>query len=489
MLPDFNSSWQVVLFLWFIFEWSLRLAMLYIVPRRKAPAAANGFLLLIMLIPVLGTIIFIMFANPKLPQVRRDKQREVDQLTQKELDEIQAKYKGLIVKPDNEDYESLSRLATVLGGLPPMKGNSVEFLTDYKKTLHLIAHEIDHAKHYVHIEYFLIAMDDSTEVIFKAIERATKRGVKIRLLYDKLVSRSYPNFSAMLQRLTDADVQHHQMIPLSLIPGKYFTRPDLRNHRKIIVIDVAIALTGSQNLVTRDYNSNGRLIYEDLVLSMHGPVVWQLNNVFRSDWFPETGDPLLELVEDEDILHGSGDVVMQVLPSGPSHEEENNLRFYTSMVHAAKKRVGIVVPYFIPDDSFLEAVPTAAQRGVEVTIINSRIMDKKFVGHAQRSYYEELLQAGVKVYWYKEPIFLHNKQELIDDDVAIIGSSNLDVRSFALDLELNVIMYDQETVKKLQEIESAYLEKSTQLTLKRWLDRPFRHKIYESLARITAPLQ
>ena len=134
MLPDFNSSWQVVLFLWFIFEWSLRLAMLYIVPRRKAPAAANGFLLLIMLIPVLGTIIFIMFANPKLPQVRRDKQREVDQLTQKELDEIQAKYKGLIVKPDNEDYESLSRLATVLGGLPPMKGNSVEFLTDYKKT-------------------------------------------------------------------------------------------------------------------------------------------------------------------------------------------------------------------------------------------------------------------------------------------------------------------------------------------------------------------
>jgi cardiolipin synthase len=126
---------------------------------------------------------------------------------------------------------------------------------------------------------------------------------------------------------------------------------------------------------------------------------------------------------------------------------------------------------------------------VEVTIINSEIMDKLIVGRAQRSYYEELLQSGVNIYLYNEPVFLHNKQVLIDDDMAVVGSSNLDVRSFALDLELNVIIYDKETVATLQKIETDYLTRAKKVTLSNWVKRPLHHKITESLARITAPLQ
>lgn len=490
MFPELTNGWQVLLFAWFIIEWIIRIVLLYIVPRKKSPAAANGFLLLIMLLPFVGLIVFIMFANPKLPQNRRAKQREVDLLTQKELDQIQKKYQGVVTTPENKEYESLARLASVLGGLPPMKGNQVEFLTDYNKSLKVIAKAIDKAERYVHIEYFLIVMDDSTEVIFKAIERATKRGVKVRLLYDKIVCSRYPNFSKMLQRLTRAGVHNRQMIPLSLMPGKYFTRPDLRNHRKIVVVDGVTAFTGSQNIVKNSYHKkNKKLLYEDLVVKITGPIVWQLNSVFRADWFPETGDALLDILEHDALPESVGSVTAQILPSGPSHEEENNLRFYTTMVHAAKKRVGLVVPYFIPDQSFLDAVTTAAKRGVEVVLINSEIMDKLFVGRAQRSYYEELLQAGVKVYLYNQPIFLHNKQVLVDDEVAVVGSSNLDARSFALDLELNVVIYDKETVKILQAIETDYLKRAEQLTLKSWLKRPFSHKVVESLARITAPLQ
>ncbi len=489
MLPDLSSGWQVLLFIWFIFEWILRLVMLYVVPKRKSPAAANGFLLLIMLLPVPGTIIFVMFANPKLPQIRRDKQREVDQLTQKELDEIQQNHTGIITKPSNETHNSIARLGSVLGGLPPMSGNSVQLSTDYEGGLKEIAKAIDKAEQYVHIEYFIIVLDESTEPIFKALEGAVKRGVSVRVLYDKLVSRSYPRHKEMIERLTNAGVQHHQMIPLSLMPGKYFTRPDLRNHRKIVVIDGSVAFTGSQNIVQRNYHRKDDLVYEELLLRIEGPAVWQMNNVFRSDWFPETGDTLVDLVEDEDMPSKAGDVIAQVLPSGPSHDEENNLRFYTSMVHAAKKRVSIVVPYFVPDDSFLDALTTAAQRGVEVVIINSAIIDKVIVGHAQRSYYEELLQAGVKIHLYKWPVFLHTKQVIIDDEVAIIGSSNLDVRSFALDLELNVILYDQKTVKELLNIEGEYIKKSDPVLMKHWIARPLKHKILESLARITAPLQ
>jgi cardiolipin synthase len=489
MLPELDSTWQITVFIFFIFEWVLRLVMLYFVPRKKSPATANGWLLLIMLLPTIGTLLYLMFGSPKLPRIRRQKQRKVDQLTAVELDELRAKNPQLVPQLDNPDYVSLSRLASVLGGLPPMTGNKVEIIDDYETIFSEIASSIDKAKKYVHIEYFIVAMDKSTEVIFKAIDRAAKRGVKVRVLYDKLASFRFPQYKAMLTRLDRAGVEHHEMIPLHIIPGKNFARPDLRNHRKIVVIDGKLGFTGSHNLVQKTYHRKDELQYEDLVIKLQGPAVWQLNNVFRSDWYPETGEALLDLVEDQDLPKSAGDVTAQVLPSGPSHEEENNLRFYTSMVHSAKQRVGIVVPYFIPDDSFLDAITTAAQRGVEVTIINSAIMDKAIVGHAQRSYYDELLEAGVNIYLYDSPVFLHNKQLIIDEDLAVVGSSNLDIRSFALDLELNTILYDKKVVAQLYEIESNYLEKAQKLTLKNWSQRPFRHKILESLARISAPLQ
>jgi len=181
-----------------------------------------------------------------------------------------------------------------------------------------------------------------------------------------------------------------------------------------------------------------------------------------------------------------GSVIAQVLPSGPNHDNDNNLKLYTSMVHSAKKRVSIVVPYFIPDESLLNALTTAAQRGVEVTIINSEIVDKLLAGHAQRAYYEDLLKVGVKIYLYKTPIFLHAKQVIIDDQVAIFGSSNLDIRSFELNFELNTIVYDKEIVKKLQAVEAGYVSKSTQLTKKSWAERPARLRFLDRISRLTS---
>ena len=463
--------------------------MLYIVPRRKSPSMANGYLLLIMLVPTIGTVLFMLFSHPKLSRIRRRQQRTVDAMTAEELHYIAKNNKSSTGLPANETQSSLARLAEVLGGFPVMSGNKISFYTGYDKSIDQIVKAISNAKSYVHVEYFILVRDSSTEKIFDELEKAQERGVKVRVLYDRLISRRYPGHSEMIRRFDKARIEYHPMIPLSLIPGSKFTRPDLRNHRKIVIIDGDMAFTGSQNIVKKNYHRRDDLEYEEIVMKLSGPLVWQLNNVFRSDWYPESNEPLLDLVEKQDLPKKTGTVLGQVLPSGPSHQEENNLRFYTSMVYAAKKRVGIVVPYFVPDDSFLDALTTAAQRGVEVVIINSEAIDKIIVGRAQRSYYEELLQAGVKIYLYDKPVFLHNKQLLIDDEMAIIGSSNLDVRSFALDLELNVVLYDTRTVKTLLEIEAGYLQKSTQLTLSSWMKRPFRHKLAESLARITAPLQ
>lgn len=483
----FDITPQLSFFL--LFEWFLRIIMLFIVPIRRKPSSANAWLLLIIVTPTLGAILFYMFGDPKLPRTRRNRRRAVDEMTRKELDELKRTRKGIFTNLENENHRTLARLATVLGGLPPMNGNSVELFNEYDEAIEEMVKEIKKAKKYIHIEFFIATKDSATNKFFNALEDAVKRGVKVRFLYDRVVSYRYPGHKSMRKFLKNIGVETAEMLPLNLKPGKNFTRPDLRNHRKIVVIDGQLAFSGSQNLIDKTYHRRDELYYEELVIKFRGPIVWQFNNIFRADWYAETKQPLLELVEEEDMPQSSGDVIAQVLPSGPAHDHDNNLKFYTSIVHSAKKRVGIVVPYFIPDESFLDAITAAAQRGVEVTMINSEAIDKVLVGHAQRSYYEELLESGVKVYLYNKPVFLHTKQVLIDDDVAILGSSNLDIRSFQLDLEITSIIYDKSVVKKLEKIESEYKRNSFQITLQKWQKRSLRLRMLDGLSRLTAALQ
>lgn len=484
-----NFSVNPLLAGFLILEWVVRIIMLFSVPKRRKPSSANAWLLLIMIFPTVGAILFYMFGNPKLPKTRRKRRRDMDDSTTKELDALRKKDQKIFAKLDNDDHSTLSKLAEVLGGMPVMGGNKVELLSDYQGSLDELVREIDKARHYIHIEYFIASYDHATAPVFEAIKNATDRGVKVRFLYDKVVSVRYKGHQTMKQMLNVSGADYREMLPLNLLPGKNFTRPDLRNHRKIVVIDGKVAFSGSQNLIDRRYRRKDGIYYEEIVLKMHGPIVWQFNNIFRTDWYAETKQSLAPLVEEDDVPSGAGDVMAQLLPSGPTHDHDNNLKFYTSMVHAAKKRVGIVVPYFIPDESFLDALTAAAQRGVKVTMINSEAIDKLLAGHAQRSYYEELLEAGVDVFLYKKPIFLHTKQVLIDDEVAIVGSSNLDIRSFELDLEITTIIYDKKVASKLEKIEKKYLERSKKITAEKWLKRSTKNKLLDNVARLTAALQ
>jgi cardiolipin synthase len=473
----------------FIVEWIVRVVMLFVVPGKRKPSSANAWLLLIMITPTLGVILFYMFGDPKLPKHRRALRREVDQLSQNELDKLRRDYPNLFANIPNENYRTLARLATVLGGMPPMHGNSVEILDGYESSLKQLAKDIRAAKDYVHIEYFIATYDDTTKPVFDAIKAIRAKDIPVRFLYDRVVSRRYPGQKKMRKELEHIGVEVHEMLPLNLLPGKNFMRPDLRNHRKIVVIDGEVAFSGSQNLIDKSYHRRDSLYYQEVVLRMQGPVVWQFNNIFRADWYAETQDALIDLVENNDMPKKHGDAIAQLLPSGPAHEHDNNLKFYTSMIHAAKKSIGIIVPYFIPDESFLDALTAAAQRGVSVTMVNSEAIDKILAGQSQRSYYEELLDAGIKVYLYHAPVFLHAKQLLIDGEVAIVGSSNLDIRSFELDLEVTTIFYDQSVVAQLEKLEKSYVQQSERITMTNWQRRSVRVKLIERIARLTAAFQ
>ncbi len=488
MLPEISSVWQFLVVAIFVLEWFIRFIMLFIVPRNRTPSSATSWLLLIMITPTIGSFLYALFGSPKLNKLRLKSQVEVDKLTARELKQFKESNPKVFGQPEIGNLVEVAKLATELGGLPPMTGNEVELITDYEEILHAQAEAIQQSVEYVHVEYFILVLDKDTEIIFEALEKACERGVKVRVLYD-LLSRRYPGYRKMIRRLSKMGAQTHEMLPLSIIPGSKYNRPDLRNHRKIIVIDGKIAFSGSANIITRNYHRKDDLLYEEMMLKLQGPIVWQYNNVFRSDWYAETKQTLLKLVEEEDIPGPVGKTLMQVLPSGPSHVHANNLMLYASLFHAATKRISIVVPYFVPDESVLQAIIIAAKRGVDVTIINSEIIDKILVGHAQRSYYDELLSVGVKIYLYKKPIFLHNKQVLVDDDIAVAGSSNLDIRSFELDLELTVILYDSSIVQKLDSIEQAYIKKSIEITVKSWSKRSFRLRLIDRLTRLTSALQ
>jgi cardiolipin synthase A/B len=345
--------------------------------------------------------------------------------------------------------------------------------------------DIHAAKKRILFEFFIIALDDTTKPVWEALEAAVARGVEVRVLFDGFVCRHYPHFRELKKRLTQAGILWKPMLPINLKPGKNFTRPDLRNHRKIIVIDGEVGYTGSQNIIDKTYHRSDELYYEELMARIKGPVVWELSAIFRADWYAET----LEFIPEDQLIIGKGDITAQVLPSGPGHGGSNNLKLYTSLMYSAEKKITIVTPYFVPDDALLTALISAADRGIEVSIINSEIIDKLLVGHAQRSYYEELLSAGIKVYLYKSPVFLHSKHVTIDDEVAVIGSSNLDIRSFELDQEITLVLYDKKVVKRLRAIENRYIEGSSQVNAYSWNRRPLYLRSLDNLARLTAVLQ
>jgi cardiolipin synthase len=389
------------------------------------------------------------------------------------------------VRELTEHNEQFIKLNQALGGLPVMGGNGVRFLEDYQQSIDELIKDINGAKQRILFEFFIVALDETTIPVWEALEAAVQRGVDVRVLFDGVVSRHYPNFRQLKKRLTAAGIKWKPMLPINLKPGKHFTRPDLRNHRKIVVIDGIIGYTGSQNIVDKTYHRSDELYYEELVARVTGPVVWQLAAIFRADWYAETR----EFLPQDPIAERSGNVAAQVLPSGPGHGGSSNLKLYTSLMHSAEKKIVIVTPYFVPDDALLTALTSAAERGVEVTIINSEIIDKLLVGHAQRSYYSELLRVGIKIYLYKTPVFLHSKHVTIDDDVAVIGSSNLDIRSFELDQEVTLVMYDKKVVQQLRKIEHRYAANSSQVNPYSWARRPFYLQSLDTLARLTAVLQ
>lgn len=476
-----------------LLDLAIRITALVLIPRNRTPSAAMAWLLTIFLVPVVGGILFLVIGNEKLPRGRRERQVAINRVIRENVPE------GLGVDPGTWPrwFRGLTEQNQALGAMPVSGGNHAELIDDYQASIDRAAHDIDAAERFVHVEYFVVGFDRTTRGFFAAMERAVQRGVPVRLLMDHIPSRSQSVHRATIAELDRIGVDWRYMLPVQPLKRRY-QRPDLRNHRKLVVVDGRVAHTGSQNLVDRAYNkrSNERrgLQWQELTTRVTGPVVAAVNAVFLSDWYAETGEgldadrhvPAAELLDE---APGADALVCQIIPSGPSYEHENNLRLFLGLVASAQERVIITSPYFVPDEAMMLAITSARLRGLDVELFVSEVGDQGPVWHAQRSYYDALLRAGVRIFLYPSPYILHAKHLSIDDDVAVIGSSNLDIRSFVLNFEITMLVRGASFVAGMREVEASYRELSRELTLQEWRREPRSRTFLDGVFRLTSSLQ
>ena len=477
-----------------VLSYIISIGALFVIPANRKPGEATAWLLLMFIAPFLGLILFLLLGSPDLSKWRRDQQKAMNQ----RIEDLAEHAQGIPGLRDLVDpavparYEPLVGLNAQLSGMPVTAGNTIELLANYTGTIERIAQDIDSAQRYVHLEYFMFANDKIGAPVLDALVRAKQRGVVCRVLIDHLGNIGYSG--PVLERLRAAEIPVYLMLPINPFDNQW-NRPDLRNHRKIVVVDGTVGFTGSHNLVEDTYHKRGNIRkgihYIELNARLTGPAVRELNAVFVTDWYSETGELLDARYAPETrvIPSATGDVLCQVLPSGPGFEHDNNLMLFVALFHAACKRIIIANPYVVPDETIMLALTSAAQRGVEVTLIVSEIGDQFLVFHAQRSYYEELLRAGVRIHRYRTPVLLHSKFIIVDDDIGVISSSNMDIRSFELNLEITLVCYSTRVVSDLQQVVAEYLSNARPLILDDWQARPFLIKVFDNLARLTSALQ
>lgn len=485
-------NWTTVLSVtWIVIEYIVKIIAIGVVPENRRPSSSSAWLLLILFLPIVGIPLFLLIGSPYINRRRARIQAMANELMHKGADDLPD------VPPTLEaphDFDLIAELGRNLTALPMVTGTNHGITMDYDRTIERMAELVDGAQKYVHVQIYIMAWDDTTDVFFEALKRAAARGVTVRVLYDHIGSRKYPGFHTLGKRLTAAGIQWHLMLPFIPWQGKA-RRIDLRNHRKLLVVDGNRAMMGSQNMIDSTYDMKENIKvgrhWHDIMVEVSGEIVASIEAVFATDWYSECGEELgiRDYVWEKTIPEIRGDVCgMQLVPSGPGFTTEPNLKVFNSLFYLAQKKLSIVSPYFIPDESLLSAINTASYRGVDVELFVSEEADHYVVGRAQASYYQALLEAGVRIYLYPKPAVLHTKCFVVDGEYGVMGSSNMDMRSFGLNYEISLLTTGGDLVDDISAVIDDYREKSHELTIEEWEKRPWTRKYMESAMRLMSAL-
>lgn len=461
-------------------EWVIRIVMLGYVPQRRTPAAARTWLLLIFFFPWGGLALYLVLGRLHLPKRRRT---QLEELSRRVREAAQLLAPGVrtphsALPPEVADA---AQLAENLTAFPMLAGNHVELLDGYDESLARLAADIDAAQERVHLLYYIYGDDPVAAGVTRSLERAAARGVSCRLLLDGVGSKAA--LKSLAPRLRTLGIEVTELLPVHFFHHRG-ARADIRNHRKIAILDGRVGYVGSQNVVAPHFVPGHP--NEELVTRVTGPIVAELEAAFLSDrWQEIPGDTGVR--PDLESLPTCGTAFVQLVPSSPGYRQQTFATLLVSLIHQARSRVHITTPYFVPDEPFLSAIRTAVQRGVDVRVVLSKHSNQMFTIFAQRSFYDELLDAGVRVFLYR-PRFLHAKSVLIDEATVIVGSSNIDIRSFALNAEASLLIHDDAVAATLRRINERHFADSDELDAASWSQRPFLARAAQNIARLADSL-
>lgn len=461
-----------------------------VIYRRRPVPVTLAWLMLLAFLPLVSTFIYLLVGENRLGQRRLARYAAVNSKIT-ESGAALLRYAHFATLNREDEFEHIARFGTAVTGLPPLRGNTLTIIPDNDTMLEALIRDIDDARHHVHLLYYIWALDSGGERVGEAMIRAAQRGVQARVLVDGVGSWSFIG-SPLWARMQAAGVQCVESLPVNIF-RRPFSRLDLRNHRKIAVFDGQIAYCGSQNIHdttfrAKKWRNTGMWI--DASVRVEGPAAQALGLTFLKDWQLDSDEDLSERIGEylPTLKIGEdADCVVQVIPSGPGPTPTAIHQAFLTLIYAAREELVMATPYFVPDEAMLAALIAAASRGVRVTLVMPRTSDSMLVAAASRAHYIELLEAGVIIHHYTKGL-LHAKTLTIDGKVGMIGSANLDARSFFLNFEITLLAYDSDFASRLRRMQFEYLNQSREVQLKVWQKRRLWQTMLDNIIQLLGPL-
>jgi cardiolipin synthase len=452
--------------------------------RRNTNGSALAWLLLVILVPVVGVVMYLLIGERRLG---RTWMRRAIAMQPQVLEWARGIPAASLSAPDSlaPGAQGICRLASGAVGMPLMAGHRLQLLPDSESSMQALIADIDAATASVHTEFYIWSAGGFVDDFVAALTRAAQRGVACSALMDSLGSRPFFK-SESVARLRAAGVKVVEVLPVNPLRA-LFVRFDLRDHRKIAVIDRRIAYTGSMNIADPRFFKQDAGVGEwvDAMVRVEGPAAWALEAVSLSLTALQTGADFAPPPPPD--LPPAGSSLVQIFPSGPQSSSRHIEQLLLAAIYSARREVVLTTPYFIPSEALLTALRSAAMRGVRVVLIVPARVDSMLVRYAGNAYFNDLLAAGVEVLCFGDGL-LHTKSMVIDGEVTIFGTVNLDLRSFELNFEVSLIAYDVAFSAATRELQARYADRSTPIDQAQWLARPWWRRTLENAVQMMSPL-
>ncbi len=426
-------------------------------PHRE-PTSRLAWVIVIIVLPVVGTILYLLLGEARVSRSRKERGRTIDAALPRAPDDEQT-----IEAMSASAYDAPFDLARTVNGLGPTSGNRATLSRDSNAAIDAMVADIDAATGHVHASFYIWLDDGNGLKVKDAMIRAARRGITVRALADALGSHQLIR-SAHWKQMEAEGVQLRVALPVgNLLWTMVRGRVDLRNHRKTLVVDGHIGWCGSQNAADPEFRVKPHYApWVDIMTRWEGPVVRDWQFLFVSDWMGEHGEDLSAMLLLAP-LKSEGDIVAQVIGTGPTLAYSAMSGCFSELIHAARHELVITTPYFVPDDPLLFAILSTARRGVKTVLVLPARNDSRIVAAASRSHYADLLKAGVVLYEYHCGL-LHAKTMIVDGKVGLIGSANLDRRSFELNFENNILFADIALAAEIRARQNEWLADSSRVT-------------------------